>query len=156
TDVHGGALTGDAIVARNLTRNFEMLLPLQGLVTAQWAWPDAPGWVRLAGALWLVGFGLVPLSNRDRRRIGDLVAGTMVVEMPRVVLLEDLSARRGMLRGADGEFEFTAEQLDLYGTYELQVLEELLRRGYDADPRALDEVSERIKRKIRWDRDRWN
>ena len=155
-DVTGGALTGEAVVARNLTRNFELVLPLQGLAFMSLALPDVSGWLWLLGSVWLVAFGLMPLFNRDRRRVGDLVAGTMVVDMPRVVLLEDLGAR-GRSRGdAESEFEFSAEQLDLYGAYELQVLEDLLRLGYDADPRALEEVCTRIKRKIGWDRKRWD
>ena len=54
---------------------------------------------------------------------------------------------------AEGEFHFTftASQLQAYGTFELQVLEELLRRttGPDADV-MLHDVGEKIRRKIGW------
>jgi len=70
---------------------------------------------------------LLPLWNRQRLRIGDLVAGTMVVQTPAGALLDEV--------GADADaVAFTPAQLDVYGVYELQVLEGLLR-DYDAKRR---------------------
>ena len=44
---------------------------------------------------------------------------------------------------------FTDAQLDVYGVYELQVLEDVLRR---ADASAMETVAQRIRHKIRWER----
>ena len=45
-------------------------------------------------------------------------------------------------------FAFTATQLDAYGERELQVLEEVLRRGH---PTTVREVAGRIRVKIGWE-----
>jgi uncharacterized RDD family membrane protein YckC len=91
-------------------------------------------------------FGFLPLFNRDRLRVGDLVAGTVVVRTPDAVLLEDLATARA--REALG---FTDEQLDVYGVYELQVLEQVLRgRGQPGHEEALRTVAAKIREKIAW------
>ena len=59
--------------------------------------------------------------NRDRMRAGDLIAGTLVIALPRQRLLGDLVETRA-------RFTFADQQLQAYGTRELQVLEDLLRR----------------------------
>lgn len=156
-DRHGGALTADMLVARNLMREIEVFLPLAIILVPDQMWPNAPGWARMASSLWALGLALVPLFNRDRLRIGDLVAGTMVVRAPRAVLMPDIGAPPTVSpRRAQEAYEFKPEQLDVYGIYELQVLEKVLRDA-DADPRgqAVAVVSEKIKSKIDWDRSRW-
>jgi uncharacterized RDD family membrane protein YckC len=155
-DRHGGPLTADMLVARNLMREIEVFLPLAIILVPDQMWPNAPGWARTASSLWAIGLALVPLFNRDRLRIGDLVAGTMVVRAPRAILMPDIGAPAVSLRHAQEVYEFKAEQLDVYGIYELQVLEKVLRDA-DADPRgqAVAVVSEKIKSKIDWDRSRW-
>jgi len=141
-DRRGGPLLPAAVVARNLTREFEVFLPL-GLLLS----PMGVGislWEQLSLAGWMLLFTALPLFNRDRMRAGDLIAGTMVIALPRRVLLADLveSAVR---------YSFTEKQLRAYGAFELQVLEELLRRPPGADStRILREVSEKICRKIEW------
>ncbi len=97
------------------------------------------------GAIWSGVFVLFPLFNRDRLRLGDLAAGTMVVKTPRRVLRPDL-AQDGQARV--GGLAFTEAQLDAYGVKELHVLEDVLRRG---DRRTVAEVATRIRVKIGWD-----
>jgi hypothetical protein len=73
--------------------------------------------------------------------VGDLIAGTWVVRVPRRVLDVDLSAVP-----ETESFEFTREQLDAYGIKELTVLEEVLRRR---DPATVAAVAERIRTKLK-------
>jgi uncharacterized RDD family membrane protein YckC len=137
----GGRLTANAVFARNAMRELEIFLPASFLF-ASGLGVDA-GLIVLGG-IWSGVFVLFPLFNRDRLRLGDLAAGTMVVKAPRRVLRPDL-ARDGA--ATIGAVAFTEAQLDAYGIKELQVLEEVLRR---ADRRAIAEVSTRIRAKIGW------
>ena len=91
-DARGGPLRAEAIVTRNLVRNIEVFLPLVVLLNPEAAFPSAPGWAVIIGIVWIVLFALLPLFNRQRRRIGDLIAGTLVVRDPRVFLLTDLGS----------------------------------------------------------------
>lgn len=137
-DRHGGPLMQNAIVARNLMRELEAFMPLGALASI--GGPQV--WERLALAVWLMLFALLPFLNRDRMRGGDLLAGTIVIAMPKRRLLEDLVEHQ---RSA----EFSDQQLRAYGAFELQILEELLRRRDSADTAKLrQEVCERICRKI--------
>jgi uncharacterized RDD family membrane protein YckC len=141
-DRRGGPLLPAAVVARNLTREFEAFLPLGLLLSPLGIGTSV--WEQLSLAGWLLLFTALPLFNRDRMRAGDLIAGTMVVALPRRVLLGDLV--ENTIR-----YSFTEKQLRSYGAFELQVLEELLRRPPGADStRLLREVSEKICRKIEW------
>ena len=151
TDRHGGPLTNDMVVARNLMREIEVFLPLGVLLVPEQVAANAPGWAQWAGSVWIVGLALVPFFNRDRLRIGDLVAGTMVVRAPRAVLMADIggaAAERARRSQAD-RYEFAPEQLDVYGIYELQVLEDLLRREEQLGTReAMAAVAKKIRKKI--------
>ncbi len=153
-DRRGGALTAEAVFARNLTREIEFWIPLMLILAPSAVWPGAPLWASLCSLVWVIAFAVVPWLNQDRLRFGDLIAGTMVVEIPKAALLGDLSANPSGARrsaGADGSgVEFTQAQLDVYGIYELQVLEELLR-GKDGNRETLELVADKIKRKIGWD-----
>lgn len=157
----GGPLTAEAVFARNLTRDVEVFLPLTVLVEPQALLPGLPAWAAFLGSLWLLLFGLVPFLNRDRLRVGDLIAGTMVVQMPRRRLLPDLVDDADARARVAGPYVFTPEQLDVYGIRELQVLEEVLRRsGGHRNMETLAVVAGKIKAKIGWsadatDRDDW-
>jgi len=147
-DASGGPLRAEAVLARNLTREAELLLPLMALSGGEGVFPDAPGVARLVALAWLIVFGFLPLFNRDRLRVGDLLAGTLVVRQPEAVLLEDLSAARpASARGPT----FTDAQLDVYGIYELQVLEQVLRQQVPGREAALDAVAAKIREKIGWE-----
>jgi len=138
----GGRLTADAVFARNAMREVEVFLPLT-FFAARGQGVDAA--LITLGAIWSGVFVIFPLFNRDRRRLGDLAAGTMVVKAPKRVLQPDLAdTERTAARGID----FTHAQLDAYGVKELHVLEDVLRAG---DRRTLAEVAARIRVKIGWE-----
>lgn len=137
---NGGRLTADAIVARNIMRELEFFLPLMFLVAGPREQVDA--WIILAGIVWSGVFLLFPLFNRDRLRVGDLVAGTWVIKAPKHRLAPDLAQD-----GPAAAFAFTPAQVDAYGVMELQVLEDVLRRS---DRSTVSAVAERIRRKIEW------
>jgi len=139
-DRHGGPLQPSAVVARNLMRELEIFTPLQAVLSAAAIGPAL--WSRLALLAWLVLVALLPFFNRDRLRIGDLLAGTMVIAMPKRRLLDDLAQ-------SEAGQGFTPQELGTYGAFELQVLEELLRRPDSAETEELQrDVCERICRRI--------
>ncbi|PZQ65912.1 MAG: RDD family protein [Phenylobacterium zucineum] len=139
----GGALTADAVFARNAMREVEVFLPLTFFLARSQVGVDAA--LITLGAIWSGVFVVFPLFNRDRRRLGDLAAGTLVVKAPRKVLQPDLADTE---RTASRGLTFTPPQLDAYGIKELHVLEDVIRA---ADRRAMKEVAERIRVKIGWD-----
>jgi uncharacterized RDD family membrane protein YckC len=144
----GGRLTPEAVLARNLLRDIELFLPLILLMVAP---SGEAGPAGIAAALWFLVFVLFPFFNRDRLRAGDLIAGTWVVDAPRTKLAEALSTQgsaRGVASGLTGaEYRFGPAELAVYGEYELQTLERVLR---DGQPEALAAVHEAICRKIGW------
>ncbi len=140
---NGGRLTADAVFARNFMRELETVTPFFLLLQAGAA-KSVDAVLMLLGLVWFGVFAFFPLFNRDRLRVGDLIAGTWVVKAPQRRLDVDLAAE-GETRLSD--YAFTREQLDAYGIHELHVLEEVLRRR---DRRTLAAVAERIRRKIGW------
>lgn len=135
----GGRLTADAVVARNLIRELELFLPLMMLGVGA-AEDMVSGWIMLAGVAWSLTLSLFLLFNRDRMRMGDLIAGTWVVMAHRVKLDADIAS------GAAGEaMAFSEAELAVYGIFELQELERVLR---GRDPRAMREVADAIRAKI--------
>jgi uncharacterized RDD family membrane protein YckC len=143
----GSRLTAEAIIARNLLRDIELFLPLVFLLVAPTGEAGAAG---LAGMLWLLVFVLFPFFNRDALRAGDLVGGTWVVEAPRAKLAKALSTERAA-RGASAvtgaTYRFSDAELAIYGEYELQTLERVIR---EKRPEALASVHAAICRKIGW------
>jgi uncharacterized RDD family membrane protein YckC len=138
-DRRGGPLRASAVIARNLTRELEVFLPIGILFSA-----GSGGWGNLLALGWLILFIVLMLVNRDRMRAGDLIAGTLVILMPRQRLLGDLVETHA-------RFKFADHQLAAYGKRELQVLEDLLRRPNDSETRELlRDVCDRIVRKIGW------
>lgn len=122
----GSRLTVDAVVARNLMRELEFFLPLSflGYQASEGA---AGAWVALAGLGWSLVFAMFPLFNRDRLRAGDLIAGTWVLKNPQRRLGQDIGERAAVVDQTG--FRFSDAQLDAYGVFELQTLEDVLRRG---------------------------
>lgn len=136
----GGRLTADAVVARNLIRELELFLPL--MMLGNGISEDAiSGWTVLAGVLWSLTLSLFLLFNRDRMRMGDLIAGTWVVMAQRVKLDADI----GVAGDQTGAIVFTDAELSVYGIFELQELERVLRAR---DARAMREVADTIRAKI--------
>jgi uncharacterized RDD family membrane protein YckC len=119
----GAPLTGGAVIARNAMREIEVFLPLS-FIGMQSAEGTADAFLVLFGLAWSGIFLFFPLTNRDRLRIGDLVGGTWVVRTERAALGIDLGAASTHRRRI-----FSAAALDLYGVYELQTLEDVLRSG---------------------------
>ncbi|MCV3210066.1 RDD family protein [Mesorhizobium sp. YC-39] len=138
---NGAGLSVDQVIARNLMREIEVFLPLS-IIAARGGTGVADTLTTIFGLVWALLFSLFPLFNRDRMRIGDLLAGTWVVEAPKRALMEDLSARQDPVAKA---FQFSPAQLDAYGIAELHKLEEVLRRD---DYFAQKAVAETIGRKI--------
>jgi uncharacterized RDD family membrane protein YckC len=143
-DRHGGPLLPMAVIARNLTREVEMFLPLGVLISGGRSPGGAVDWEQLSLAIWMLFFALLPAINRDRMRGGDLIAGTVVIALPKRALSSDLTDGRL-------QFSFTELQLRAYGAFELQVLEELLRRPDSMEStRVLNDVCDKICRRIVW------
>ena len=118
----GARLTGASVIARNAMREIEVFLPLSflGWQTSQGA---ADGFLVLFALLWSGLFLFFPLFNHDRLRLGDLIAGTWVVRDTRGKLARDFTVAERQRR------TFPEAALSLYGVYELQTLEEVLRSG---------------------------
>ena len=140
-------LTAEAVIARNLLRDIELFLPLILLLVAPTGETGSAGF---AGALWFLVFMLFPFFNRDALRAGDVVAGTWVVEAPKAKLPDTLSTEggaRGSSAVTGASYRFSEKELAVYGEYELQTLERVLREGR---PEAIASVHEAICRKIGW------
>lgn len=137
----GERLTADRVIARNMMREVEFYLPLTFLFY-NLGGDGTDGPTALVGLVWTGLFLLFPLFNRDRMRVGDLLAGTWVVRTPKRTL-------RGEVGGPQWEgvadHRFTEAQLDVYGVFELQTLERVLR---DSQADAVANVAAAIRRKI--------
>ena len=142
----GGRLTAEAIFTRNAMREIEVFLPPIFLIASSAAGDPVDGVIVLMAIIWSGAFMLFPLFNRDRLRMGDIVAGTWVVKSPRVALLPDLAGAANASVFAP-TLIFTPDQVNAYGVKELEILEDVLRRR---DPRTLKAVASRIQSKIGW------
>ena len=140
-DRAGGPLRPDAVVARNLMREIEVFVPLSFLAT-----PQLTGDAAIAQAL------LMPFFNRDRLRLGDLVGGTMVIAVPRAALASDIAGTppSGAAKAA-ARYGFSDAQLEIYGIYELQTLEGVLRRTDPQSATTRQEIARRIQARIGWE-----
>jgi len=138
-DRSGGPLLPGAIITRNLTREVECFLPLIAILAA-----GAGTFANLFLAAWLLGLAFIPLFNKDRRRVGDMLAGTLVMSVQKRVLLPDLMEETTT-------FSFTDAQLREYGAFELQVLEDTLRRPSTPETQKLfTDIATRIRTRIAW------
>lgn len=144
----GGRLSPEAIIARNLLRDVELFLPLVFLFSAPTGQTGPAGWAAL---LWFLTFLLFPFFNKDSMRAGDLIAGTWVLAAPKTKLASTLStegAASGKSSAVTGTaYKFGQDELAVYGEYELQTLERVLRDGRQE---AIEAVAETICRKIGW------
>ena len=121
----GARLTAGAVIARNAMREIEVFLPLSFLVN-QAAEGRAGAFLVIFALLWSGIFLFFPLFNRDRLRVGDMIAGTWVVHSAAAGLAADLVSAEERPRRT-----FSEAALSLYGVYELQTLEDVLRHGHD-------------------------
>jgi uncharacterized RDD family membrane protein YckC len=136
----GGPLTGGAVIARNAMREIEIFLPLSFLAY-QVGGNAADAFLVIFALMWTGIFLFFPLFNRDRLRIGDLVGGTWVVQTMHATLADDIASTPA---AAQSQRTFSDAALDLYGVYELQTLESVLRA---ARPDALETVASTIRQK---------
>lgn len=143
----GGRLSTEMVLARNLVRDIEIALPLAALFSlgsdeSLSKWPMAA---------WLLVFALFPFFNRDRLRAGDLIAGTWVLEAPRKKLEAAMSTGQAAATGTSYttgvSYKFGDDELAIYGEYELQTLERVLREDRNE---AMLAVHEAICRKLGW------
>ena len=147
----GGRLTAEAVIARNIVRDVELFLPLVFLTSGE-ASGTMTDMTALAGFLWVLMFLLFPLFNRDRLRGGDVIAGTWVIQNVKKNL-GDIVAPAALEAGTDGRapaplYQFSDHDLSVYGEYELQTLENVLRSDQDD---ALQRVAASICQKIGWE-----
>ena len=141
----GGRLTAEMVIARNLLRDIELFLPLVFVASASSGDANVTD---IAAAAWFLIFALFPFFNKDRLRAGDIIAGSWVVEAPRRKLEAALSAGQGAGAAGDAKdaaYRFSEAELAIYGEYELQTLERVLRENR---PEALAAVYETICRKL--------
>lgn len=147
----GRGLSTNAVVVRNLMREAEIYGPAFALMGGLER-VDLWYWLTLLWAGIAIG---VPIFSKTSQRLGDLIAGTYVIEHPRAGLETDLAAQPADVARRDDRFTFSAEQLDYYGRYELQILEQLLQSGERSrretparQVQEMEQVSRRIRLKI--------
>jgi uncharacterized RDD family membrane protein YckC len=142
----GGPLLPQSVIARNLTREVEVFLPISLLLSTG---ISGTGFWGALLSVWACIMFSAPLLNRDRLRAGDLIGATTVISVPRRILPEDLSLSRRAPN--DRRYDFDSSRLSVYGVFELQVLEELLRRPVTPENDVLlVDVCSRICKKIGW------
>ena len=138
----GERLTADRVIARNLMREIEFYLPISFLFYNASAGAGS-ALMSLAGLCWTGLFLFFPMFNKDKMRVGDLLAGTWVISAPRKKLDVDLLDTEAP---AVVRFTFSEAQLDVYGVFELQTLERVLRdapAGGDRHGRLYDPQQDR-------------
>jgi hypothetical protein len=149
----GRRLTPHQVVARNILKEVEVFLSI-GMMAGLMSGMDI---VTLIMGLFFVVVEFIPVFHKRRQRLGDMLAGTIVVDQPRAVLLPDLALLvppSGWAKTSTGaDFLFRAEHLDVYGRYELQVLEDILRSPpkVDAAKTRMETVARTIHKKTQYD-----
>lgn len=141
----GGRLTANSVLARNFIREIEIGLPFQ---FALMGGDQFGAWMGLFGLLWSGVFLLFPIFNKDKMRVGDLIAGTWVIKAPKAKLMQDITSAAARPE-TSSRFAFTPAQTDAYGIHELHVLEDVLRQS---TPEIKAQVATRIRTKIGWTR----
>jgi uncharacterized RDD family membrane protein YckC len=139
----GGRLTANSALARNFIREIEIGLPFQ---FALMGGDPAGAWLALFGLIWSGVFLLFPIFNKDKMRVGDLIAGTWVIKAPKAKLMEDIISSAARPETAS-RYVFTPQQADAYGIHELHVLEDVLRQS-TMDVKS--QVAGRIRARIGW------
>ncbi|MEM9140251.1 MAG: RDD family protein, partial [Pseudomonadota bacterium] len=114
----GRSLSPYSITVRNLMKEMEVFVPGTMLVAVEFI----SAFEVIALVVWIAILLAVPLMNRKRQRLGDMIAGTYVIYVPKAVLMPD------MARATPAErFSFLNHQLEHYGRFELQTLERILQ-----------------------------
>ena len=151
-DRRGQPLSSYAVILRNLLREIEFFLPIMCITSIDVRLSiGGIEWAMLL--IWTLVLLTFPLFNRNRLRLGDLVGGTIVVKAPKVILRQDLSesvSSSDQTNTFTPQFKFTHQQLDIYGIYELQKLEDILRDVHKYNAETISLVVTRISDKIDW------
>ncbi|MGU3400530.1 RDD family protein [Brucellaceae bacterium D45D] len=149
-NMNGRRLTPHQVTARNLMKEVEFFTPLTMVFAASLS--SLSGWGIAIMLTWVMVILIVPIANRRRQRLGDMIAGTLVVDNPRSTLLSDLALAVPAVVADQAEFDFLPEHLDVYGKFELQTLEDVLRDPLkSADTPEVERIARTIVRKIRYD-----
>ncbi|MEM7742743.1 MAG: RDD family protein [Pseudomonadota bacterium] len=146
----GRSLPAYAVAVRNIMKEVEVFYPGTMLFAAGNLGPLE----YIILLIWIAILLAVPLMNKKRQRLGDMIANTYVIHQPAAVLMPDLVARAQT--EARDKFTFLSHQLDHYGAYELQTLERVLQvdeSKFTADARTrhrenLEKIAEKIIAKI--------
>ena len=153
-DRFGRPLSSEAVFARNMMREIEIFLPLGILFSGSAT--GISGLMQFFAFIWATALVCLPMMNKDNLRAGDLIAGTLVVREPKIILATDMTeavksgTNKDELYDGQPEFVFTQKHLDAYGVYELQTLESLLRKK-SAEGREKRQIAGKaIMKKIGW------
>ena len=146
----GRSLRPYSIAVRNIMKEMEVFVPGSMMLMAEALNPLE--YVILL--LWISILLAVPLMNKKRQRLGDMIANTYVIHQPQTLLMPDLSTKAKA--ETREKFAFLAHHLDHYGAFELQTLEGILHidlrgQSHDAVERHrqnLLAVSDKIRTKI--------
>ncbi|MEQ9505743.1 MAG: RDD family protein [Hyphomonas sp.] len=139
----GGRLTANSVLARNFIREIEVGLPFQFALMSS---DQFGAWMALFGLVWSGVFLLFPIFNKDKMRVGDVIAGTWVIKAPKAKLMDDITSAAASA-DASSRYAFTQPQTEAYGIHELHVLEDVLRQS---TPEIKAQVAARIRAKISW------
>ncbi len=145
----GQPLRLSAVVTRNLLREVEFWIPASVLYMLLSGYPTEPL------LLWCLGFLVIPFVSTTNRRLGDVVAGTVVIESPDPVSLnQDLLDHAAA--GGERSYAFRNEMLDVYGIVQLNALQDALENrlhgqngtaGND-NSATLQQIKDRVVEKI--------
>lgn len=117
----GRTLRPYAVTVRNLMKEMEVFVPGTALFMIQ----GLSFFEAIMLLVWIAVLLAVPLTNRRRQRLGDMIAGTYVIYQPKTVLMPDIAGTA--TTRLEERFSFLAHQLDHYGAFELQTLEKVLQ-----------------------------
>jgi uncharacterized RDD family membrane protein YckC len=144
----GGRLTADMVIARNLLRDIELFLPIVFIASA--GVDSGAAWLAATG--WFLIFMLFPMFNRDGLRAGDVIAGSWVLERPRQKLEAAMSVPDAAQRRT---YRFEDAELAVYGEFELQALERVLReKRSESIESVYRTIAEKIGRNDGWNDER--
>lgn len=128
---NGRSLTPYAVTVRNLMKEMEVFMPGVAMIAVA-----GLSIVEILFLLvWVTVLITVPLMNKKRQRLGDIIAGTYVIHQPKSVLLPDVAQAKST--EPEEQFTFLNHHLDHYGKFELQTLERVLQ----ADISKLDRLA---------------
>lgn len=134
----GRSLAPYSVAVRNMMKEMEVFVP----GTALFAIVGLGVADMVILLIWITILLAVPLLNRKRQRLGDMIANTYVIYQPRAVLMPDVATRQPE---REERFSFLNHQLDHYGRFELQTLERVLQTDLS---RYSPEMRERHRRNL--------